>query len=360
VPGRSVREPWAARGSVPPVDEIVVDLYSDTQTRPSAAMRRAIAEAEVGDEQQRRDPSVTRLCAEVASRLGQEAAMFLPSGTMCNAVAVATHTRPGDAVVLDRLGHIARSETGGAAVISGVMFDYVDGERGVFTAGQLAEVMPSGNIYRPAVTLVCLEQTHNFGGGTVWPLDTWRAVVGEAHDRGARVHVDGARLFNAVVASGVDATAWGAGVDSIWVDFTKGLGAPIGAVLAGPAAFIEAAWTWKHRLGGAMRQAGMAAAGCLYALEHNIDRLADDHANAGRLAEGLRHRGVAVDDVETNMCWIDPASVDLGADELVGGLRKHGVRVSQVGERVRAVTHLDVTADDVGVALDAVDAVLAR
>ena len=341
-------------------DEIVVDLYSDTQTRPSPGMRRAIAEAEVGDEQQRRDPTVTRLCEEVASRLGQEAAIFLPSGTMCNAVAVATHTRPGDAIVLDRLGHIARSETGGAAVLSSVMFDYVDGARGVFSAEQLAEAMPPGNIYRPGVSLVCLEQTHNFGGGTVWPLDTWHEVVAEAHQRGARVHVDGARLYNAVVASGVDAATWGAGVDSIWIDFTKGLGAPIGAVLAGPSEFIEAAWIWKHRLGGAMRQAGMAAAGCLYALEHNVDRLADDHANARRLAEGLTARGVAVEDVATNMCWVDPSSVGLTGRDLADGLRRQGVRVSEVGERVRAVTHLDVSSDDIGVALDALDAVLGR
>lgn len=340
--------------------DIVVDLYSDTQTRPSAGMRRAMADAEVGDEQQRRDPTVNRLCEEVAGRLGQEAAVFLPSGTMCNAVAVATHTSPGDAIVLERLGHIARSETGGAAVLSGVMFDYVDGDRGVFTAAQLAEVMPPGNLYRPGVSLVCLEQTHNFGGGTVWPVDAWESVVAEAHQRGARVHVDGARLYNAVVASGVPADGWGRGVDSIWIDFTKGLGAPIGAVLAGPADFIEAAWVWKHRLGGAMRQAGIAAAGCLYALEHHVDRLADDHANARRLAEGLTARGVAVEEVATNMCWIHPASVGRTATELSAELRRHGVRVSEVGDRVRAVTHLDVSSDDIGRALDAFDAVLGR
>lgn len=333
--------------------EIRVDLYSDTQTRPTPGMRRAIAEAEVGDEQQRRDPTVTRLCEEVAGRLGQEAAVFLPSGTMCNAVAVATHTRPGEAIVLDRLGHIARSETGGAAVISSVIFDYVDGDRGIFTPEQVVAATPPGNIYRPGVSLVCLEQTHNFGGGTVWPLDRWRAVTATAHERGAKVHVDGARLYNAVVASGVDAATWGEGVDSVWIDFTKGLGAPIGAVLAGPTDFIEAAWTWKHRLGGAMRQAGMAAAGCLYALEHHVDRLADDHASAARLADGLRARGYAVEDVATNMCWIDPASVGLTAGALAEGLRAHGVRISEVGERVRAVTHLDVSSDDIGVALDA-------
>jgi threonine aldolase len=314
----------------------------------------------VGDEQQRRDPTVTRLCEEVAGRLGQEAAIFLPSGTMCNAVAVATWTTPGDAIVLDRLGHIARSETAGAAVISGVLLDYVDGERGIFTAEQLAGAMPPGNMYRPGVSLVCLEQTHNFGGGSVWPLDRWSEVVDLAHGRGARVHVDGARLYNAVVASGVDAAVWGGPVDSIWIDFTKGLGAPLGAVLAGPADFMEAAWIWKHRLGGAMRQAGMAAAGCLYALEHHVERLADDHDNACRLADGLRARGVDVEDVATNMCWIHPTSVGLTAPQLAEGMLRSGVRVSEVGDRVRAVTHLDISSDDIGVALDVVDRVLSR
>jgi threonine aldolase len=339
--------------------EIRVDLYSDTQTRPTPGMRRAIAEAEVGDEQQRQDPTVTRLCEEVAGRLGHEAAIFLPSGTMCNAVAVATHTRPGDAIVMDRLGHIARSETGGAAVISNVVLDYVDGDRGIFTAEQVAAATPPGNLYRPPVSLVCLEQTHNFGGGTVWPLDRWQAVVDCAHQRRAKVHVDGARLYNAVVASGIDAAVWGGDVDSIWIDFTKGLGAPIGAVLAGPVDFIEEAWFWKHRLGGAMRQAGMAAAGCLYALEHHVERLAEDHEHAQRLADGLRVRGLHVDDVATNMCWVDPSSVGLTADELASGLAAHGVRVSQVGPRIRAVTHLDVSADGIGTALEAAAAVVA-
>ena len=263
-----------------------VDLYSDTQTRPTAAMREAMLSAEVGDEQQRADPTVNQLCERVATELGQEAALFLPTGTMCNLVAVAVHTSPGDAVVMDRLGHILRSETGGSAVVSSVATDLIDGDRGIFTAAQLAPALEPGNQYRPPPRLVCLEQTHNFGGGTVWPLDTWHEVAELSHARDVPVHADGARLYNAVVASGVPADAWGAAVDSIWVDFTKGLGAPLGAVLAGPSDFIEAAWMWKHRLGGALRQAGMNAAACLYALDHHIDRLADDHRNA----RGARRR----------------------------------------------------------------------
>jgi threonine aldolase len=332
-------------GDVPA--EILVDLYSDTQTRPTPAMRAAMATAEVGDEQQRGDPTVTALCQEVAEVLGHEAAVFLPTGTMCNLVGVAAHVAPGDAVIMEHLGHVLRSETGGIGVVSGAIVDTVRGERGVFTAADLAPALEPGNAYRPPPTLVCLEQTHNFGGGTVWPLDTYTEVVELAHDHGLRVHLDGARLFNAVVASGVAADRWAGPVDSAWVDFTKGLGAPLGAVLAGPGDYIERAWRWKHRLGGAMRQAGIAAAGCRYALANHVARLADDHARAAALAAGLSALGLAVEPVGSNMVWAAPASVGLTAEAFAKGLRAAGVRVSTVGDRVRAVTHLDV--DDAGI-----------
>jgi threonine aldolase len=329
--------------------DVVVDLYSDTQTRPTAAMRAVMAQAEVGDEQQRSDPNVTALCREVATALGHEAAIFLPTGTMCNLVGVATHVAPGDAVVMEHLGHILRSETGGIGAVSGAVVDTVRGERGIFDVPELVAALEPGNAYRPTPTLVCLEQTHNFGGGSVWPLDTYRSVVDAAHERGVKVHLDGARLYNAVVASGVGAGVWAGQVDSAWVDFTKGLGAPLGAVLAGPGDYIERAWRWKHRLGGAMRQAGIAAAGCRHALDHHIDRLADDHARAADLAAGLAALGVDVEPVETNMVWLRPASVGLSAPAFAAGLRDRGVRVSFVGDRVRAVTHLDV--DDAGIEL---------
>ena len=267
-----------------------------------------MAEAEVGDEQQRGDPTVTALCREVAERLGHEAAVFLPTGTMCNLIGVATHVAPGDAVIMEHLGHVLRSETGGIGVVSGAVVDTVRGERGVFTAADLAPALEPGNAYRPPPTLVCLEQTHNFGGGTVWPLDGYTEVVDLAHGHGLRVHLDGARLFNAVVASGVAADRWAGQVDSAWIDFTKGLGAPLGAVLAGPTDYIERAWRWKHRLGGAMRQAGIAAAACRYALANNVERLADDHVpgrgpggrvrrarprrRAGRVEHGVGGAGV--------------------------------------------------------------------
>ncbi len=334
------------------------DLYSDTQTRPTAAMRAAMADAEVGDEQQGTDPTVARLCETVAARLGQEAALFLPSGTMCNLVAVAAHTRPGDAIVLDRQGHIARSETGGAAAVNGVITDLVDGTRGLFGPEQLVEALQAGSVYRPHATLLCLEQTHNFGGGTVWPLEQYRAVVAAARDRRVAVHVDGARLYNAVVSSGVDAVEWGRPVDSIWIDFTKGLGAPIGAVLAGSRAFVERARPFKHRFGGAMRQAGIAAAGCLYALDHHVDRLAEDHANARRLAEGLVALGVAVETpIDSNIVWFTPPAT-IEPSRWCAELATRGVRMVAMGSRVRAVTHLDVDAAGIEVALAAAEEVV--
>ncbi len=337
----------------------LVDLYSDTQTRPTPQMRAAMAGAEVGDEQQRRDPTVTALCVEVAELLGHESALFLPTGTMCNLIGVAAHVAPGDVVIMEHLGHILRSETGGIGVVSGAVVDTVRGERGIFSTDDLLPALEPGNPYRPSPSLVCVEQTHNFGGGTVWPLDGYRAVVAAAHDRGVQVHLDGARLMNAVVASGVSAVEWAGPVDSAWIDFTKGLGAPLGAVLAGPGDYIERAWIWKHRLGGAMRQAGIAAAACRYALEHHVERLADDHRRARTLAAGLQGLGVDVEPVETNMVWIRPAAVDATAADFVHQLATHDVRMSLVGDRVRAVTHLDVDDDGIERALAACAAVVA-
>lgn len=337
----------------------LVDLSSDTQTRPTAAMRAAIAAADVGDEQQRKDPTVTALCERVADLLGHEAAVFLPSGVMCNLVAIATHTSPGALVLVDRWAHIARAEGGGSALASGVQLETVDGDRGVFGPDAVAAAHAEPSNYWPQLGLVALEQTHNFGGGNVWPLDTYDAVVAAAHDRDVPVHVDGARLMNAVVASGVPADRWGSAVDSVWIDFTKGLGAPLGAVLAGPAAFIEEAWRFKHRFGGAMRQAGMMAAGCLYALEHHVDRLADDHANLARLREGLVDLGLDVTPADTNILFVDPSPVGREPHELQQALLARGVRVSVATGRVRMLTHLDVDADGIERALAALAAELA-
>ena len=338
----------------------LVDLSSDTQTRPSVAMRAAIAAGEVGDEQQRADPTVTQLCERVAALLGQEAAVMLPSGLMCNLVAIATHTSPGDLVLVERTAHIARAEAGGSALVSGVQLEVVDGERGVFGPEAVVAAHAEPSNYWPQLGLVSLEQTHNFGGGSLWPIDIYDAVVAEAHERDVPVHVDGARLMNAVVATGIEAARYGSAVDSVWIDFTKGLGAPLGAVLAGSHAFIERAWRYKHRFGGAMRQVGMMAAGCLYALDHNVERLAEDHANLVRLHQGLVALGLDVTPPTTNILFIDPRSIDRDAAELQGALMRRGVRLSVVRGRLRAITHLDVDADGVERAIEAFAAELGR
>jgi threonine aldolase len=330
----------------------VINLFSDTQTRPTAAMRAAIAAAEVGDEQRGRDPTTATLEARVAELLGHEAAVFLPSGTMCNAIALRLHIRPGgDEVVLDRFAHPVTSEAGGAAQLAGAMVHTLPGAGGVFTAGQLEDaIRDPAHRYAPRSRLVCVEQTTNVGGGRVWPLETIASVLEVARKHGLRAHLDGARLMNASVASGIAPAEFSRGFDTAWLDFTKGLGAPVGAVLAGSRDLIAGAWRWKQMLGGALRQSGILAAGCLYALEHHVERLADDHENARRLAAGLAALpGVAVDTdaVETNIVIFEvkdaPSFVARLADE---------VELWAVdGRRVRAVTHLDVDASDIERAL---------
>ena len=337
-----------------------INPFSDTQTRPTEAMRAAMASAEVGDEQRKADPTVNELQQRMAELLGKERAIFFPTGTMCNLVAIASHTRPGDSIVLEHSGHVLRSETSGAAAVSGCVIETIRGERGTFTVEQLDEVMTPGNQYVPPTRLVCLEQTHNFAGGTVWPLDQYTAVADAAHAEGVAVHTDGARLMNAVVASGVSAAEWAAPVDTIWVDFTKGLGAPTGAVLAGPADVMEEAWLLKHRFGGAMRQAGIVAAGCLHALDHHIDRLADDHAHAQRISDALAELGFAVTPPDTNLVFVDPTPVGLTAETFASAMAARNIEISTIGERNRLCTHLDVSTDDVDTALDAVRAVLAE
>ncbi len=332
-----------------------VNLLSDTQTRPTAGMRAAIAAAEVGDEQRGRDPTTNALQERVAELLGHEAAVFLPSGTMCNEIAFRVHARPGgDEVLLDRTSHPVGFEAGGPAQLAGLMIRTLDGDRGVFTVDQLeAAIRPPYNRYTPRSRLVSVEQTTNLGGGRVWPLDMVRAVLDAARRHGLKAHLDGARLMNAVVASGVPASAYASGFDSAWLDFTKGLGAPVGAVLAGSRELIDEAWRWKQMLGGALRQSGVLAAACVYALENNVERLAEDHEHARLLAEGLAALpGVALDPstVETNI-------VIFGVDDAAALVARVADRVELQAvdaRRIRAVTHLDVGREDVQRALDAV------
>lgn len=335
-----------------------VSLSSDTETRPTAGMRAAMAAADVGDEQKGQDPTVARLQERVADLLGKEAALWLPTGTMCNLVAVKTHTRPGDALVADGMAHVIRAESGGAALASGVMVQGIRTGRGVFTPAQLEAALDRVAAvpvpYGQPVGLICVEQTHNFGGGAVWTREELAAVAATARARGAPLHMDGARLMNACVAAGVPAAAFAACVDSLWIDFTKGLGAPIGAVLAGTRDFIAAARRYKQLFGGAMRQAGIAAAGCLYALDHHVDRLAEDHEHARLLARGLAAvDGVEVRDAvpETNMVFFDVRGPGRSNRGFVDRLAAAGVRMSGAGGRIRAVTHLDVSRRDVERAL---------
>lgn len=326
-----------------------VNLFSDTQTRPTAAMRRAMAEAEVGDEQRFDDPTVNLLQERVAALLGKEAAVFLPSGTMCNAIGFRLHVRPGgDEVILDRTAHPVQYEAGGPAALSGAMLRVLDGDGGIFTPAEVeAAVRPPGDRYGPRSRLVSVEQTTNIGGGRVWPLETLRGVVDVAARHALRTHLDGARLMNAVVAGGVPAAEHARGFDTAWIDFTKGLGAPVGAVLAGSGDLIAEAWRYKQMMGGAMRQAGVLAAAALHALDHHVERLAEDHANARRLADGLGAiEGVRIDPslVETNIVVFGVSD----AYAVCGRLWERGVQVAPLGpERLRAVTHLDV--DDAGI-----------
>jgi threonine aldolase len=346
----------------PQLPPVRVNLYSDTQTRPTRAMKEAMMAAEVGDEQAGLDPTVNLLCERMAALLGTEAAMFLPSGTMCNEVAILTHCRPGDAVLAHATAHILTAEGGAPGALTGVQITPLPGEGGQFDVATLAAAVTPVSRYAMPQTLVEVEQTANLGGGTVWPVATLRAVADFAHAHGMATHMDGARLMNAVVAAGVPAAEMVAGFDSVWLDFTKGLGAPLGAVLCGSAAFIDAAWRWKQRLGGSMRQAGICAAACLYALDHHVERLAEDHDNATALARGLAGiDGLTVQAPETNLVFVDTSATGVPAAELMARVRQDGVMIGAMGRyRVRACTHLDVDRAGIEVAVAAMRAALGQ
>jgi threonine aldolase len=334
-----------------------VNLYSDTQTRPTQAMREAMARAEVGDEQRGLDPTTRVLEERVAELLGHEAALFLPSGTMCNQIALRLHIRPGgDELILDRTAHPVNFEAGGPAVQAGAMIRALEGDGGMFTAEQFeAAIRIDPTRHMPRSRLVSVEQTTNLGGGRVWPLTAIEGVLEVARRHGLRAHLDGARLLNAVVASGVPAADYASGFDTAWIDFTKGLGAPVGAALAGSHELIAEAWRWKQMMGGAMRQSGIIAAACLYSLEHHVERLADDHRNARLLADGL---------AQLSAVQLDPATVETNI--IVFGVPDARRLLAAVGDQVelnlvdaqhvRAVTHMDVDEAGVRRAIDAIAA----
>jgi threonine aldolase len=327
----------------------VINLYSDTQTRPSEDMRRAIATADVGDEQRGEDPTTRQLEERVAELLGQEAGLFLPSGTMCNQIALRLHSRPGgDELILDRTAHPIIAEAGGPAWNAGLMIHALDGDGGIFDGDAVRAAVRPESRYMPRSRVVSVEQTTTMGGGRVWPLDGVHDVLEAAREHGLRTHLDGARLMNAVVASSVSAAEYAGGFDTAWLDFTKGLGAPVGAVLTGSRALIDEAWRWKQQMGGAFRQSGIVAAGCLYALDHNVERLAEDHEHARLLANGLAEIGLDVVAPETNIV------IFAAPPGFVEAMARRAIELSSTPDgRVRAVTHLDVGRTEVEEALKA-------
>ncbi|MCY3018540.1 MAG: aminotransferase class I/II-fold pyridoxal phosphate-dependent enzyme [Planctomycetota bacterium] len=329
-------------------DNRAIDLRSDTITQPTPAMREAMADAEVGDDVFGEDPTVQRLEARVAGMLGKESALFTPSGTMANQLAVRTHTEPGDEILIDANAHISYYEAGGPAALSGVSCRCLSGVRGVFTATDVETALRPPDQHFPPTKLVCLENTHNRGGGTIWPMERIREVADIARRQGLRMHLDGARLWNASVATGIDERNYAAQFDSVSVCFSKGLGAPVGSALCGSRDFIQRARRFRKMFGGGMRQAGILAAGALYALEHHRSRLAEDHANARALANGLaRLSGIELDSatVQTNIVFFSVSTMP--AKELVLRLDRAGVRMLATGSNgIRAVTSLMVTADD--------------
>jgi threonine aldolase len=341
--------------AVPARGRVRVDLSSDTATRPTPAMRRCIAAAEVGDEQRREDPTVTALEEQVAELCGQEAAVFLPSGTMCNIIAFFLLCRPGDEVILDRLAHPAVSENAGPAVHSRVSLMRLDAPDGVFTGAQVERGLQPRGHNTARTSMISVENTSNRRGGTIWSRQQIDDVLGAARRNGLHAHLDGARLFNAAIGTGASVASLSAGFSSVCVDLSKGLGCPMGAVLCGSASFAEEARWAKHLFGGALRQAGIAAAAGIYALAHHVSRLADDHALARRFAEGIEALpGVALAQprVDSNIVQFRVDGTNVPAEELVHRMEERGMRLGLLPPNVvRVVTHLDVTDEDIEQAL---------
>lgn len=335
---------------------IRIDLRSDTVTRPSPEMRAAIARAAVGDDIYGEDPTVNLLQKRVAELLGKETALFVPSGTMSNQLAVKVHTQPGQEVICEENCHIYNYEAGAPAFLSGVQMHPLTGEYGVLAPEAVAAAIRPANLHSPPTALICLENTHNRAGGTIYPLENIAGISRLTGQQGIRLHLDGARLLNAVVETGIPAKDYASYFDSVSLCFSKGLGAPVGSALAGKAEFIEKARKYRKIFGGGMRQAGILAAACLYALDHNVNRLKEDHANARLLAEGLKKvPGIFIDrkQVQTNMVMIYVRHSRYDSVSLSEEIRKRGLAANAVDrERIRAVTHLDITRDQI---LEAVD-----
>jgi len=341
-----------------------IDLRSDTVTRPTPAMRKAMADAEVGDDVFGEDPTVNALQERVARMLGKEAALFVPSGTMANQLAIKSHTQPGDEVIIESTSHPYNFEGGGPAVLSGVQFYCLKGVRGLLDASQIEEGIRPDDHHFPVTRLVCLENTHNRGGGAVYPVEKMAEIYRLTKSKGLLLHLDGARLWNASVAAGVSLHEYAQSADSVSVCLSKGLGAPIGSLVAGSKTFIDRVHRFRKMFGGGMRQVGMIAAAGHYALDHHIERLREDHRNAKRLALGLKElEGISIhpEHVETNIVIFDVGQTGMTAPQLTEAMKGKGVLIHAFGKtQVRLVTHLDVTEEDIEIALKAFDEVLSK
>ena len=331
-----------------------IDLRSDTVTKPTPAMREAMAQAEVGDDVYGEDPTVNRLEAIAAELLGKEAAVFVPSGVMGNQLAIRLHTRPGDEVIVDSTSHLIRYEGGSASSLSGVQLCCVPGDRGRLSPESVKAAIRPKNLHYPPTTLVCLEQTHNVGGGSIYPLETIHRITEVGRTHGLALHLDGARLFNAVVKTGVSAADFALPFDTVSFCLSKGLGAPVGSMVVSDAARVQILRRLRKVFGGGMRQVGILAAAGVYALEHHIARLAEDHVNAHYLATLLQDiPGVVIDvmAVETNMVMFQVPRSSKSTDMLLADCREAGVLLNAMGDRAfRVVTHLDVNHEDMVVA----------
>ena len=329
----------------------MIDFGSDTLTKPTPAMREAIAAAEVGDDVFGEDPTVLALEAKIASMLGKEAAMFVPSGSMSNLIGIRLHCAPGDEFLAEADCHIMRYEQASYAQVFGVASQTVQGERGLFGVDQLHERIRPNDMHCAQTRLICLENTHNYGGGRIQPYDTVESICNWAAEHGVARHLDGARLFNAVVATGIPATQWAQHFDTVSICFSKGLGAPVGSALCGTSEAIDRARWHRKALGGAMRQVGILAAAAIYALDYHVDRLAEDHAKAQRLADAIQSTdGLTLhgDRVDTNIVNFDVDPARGTAEEFCNRLLEKGVRMLPTKRHfVRAVTHLDVSMSEV-------------
>ena len=342
----------------------LIDLRSDTVTRPTPAMRNAMAEAEVGDDVFGEDPTVNALQEKVAHLLGKEASLFVPSGTMANQLSIKSHTQPGDEVIIELSSHPYNFEGGAGAALSGIQFQCLKGVRGILDASQIEEAIRPEDHHFPVTRLVCLENTHNRGGGSIYPLEKISEIYRLAKSKGLLLHLDGARLWNASMATGIKPEEYAQWADSVSVCLSKGLGAPIGSLVAGSKSFIDRVHRFRKMFGGGMRQAGIIAAAGIHALDHHIERLKDDHQNARRLAVGLKEfKGVSIDPkhVETNIVIFDVSNTGMTGAQVSEAMKKEGVLIHAFSRtQIRLVTHLDITSEDIETALKAFEKILRR